>query len=319
MAKKKVPSFIKEIQEYKPPEINYAIDKMISYSQVSMFSSCPKKWDLMYKQGYGRKLPTSNIHTCFGDAIHEAIQTYLNTMYNESIVKADELDIVEIFKNKLTSRYKEVLKKEYKGTHFSSATELREFYEDGKAILEWFKKKKGKYFSKRNTILVGVEIPVFIELKKNKNVKFKGFLDLVFYHTNTEEYTIIDIKTSTKGWMDYQKKDIKKTSQLILYKDFFSKQYNIDPKKIKVEYFIVKRKLWEESDFVQNRVQSFIPPSGKNKTTLANNLIEEFLDKAFNPDGSYKDIDHEPKPSKWDCTFCAFKDDEKLCGLGKLF
>ena len=30
--------------------------------------------------------------------------------------------------------------------HFSSAEEMREFFEDGVAILNWFKKKRSRYF-----------------------------------------------------------------------------------------------------------------------------------------------------------------------------
>ena len=82
----KVPSVIKQIQEYKTQEINYAFQKSISYSQLSMYNSCPKKWSLQYRDGH--KVFTSSINTVFGTAIHETIQHYINTIYNEKIGRA---------------------------------------------------------------------------------------------------------------------------------------------------------------------------------------------------------------------------------------
>ena len=50
------------------------------------------------------------------------------------------------------------------------------------------------------------------------------------------------------GWNKWQKRDKNKTQQLLLYKQFYSQQYNHPVDKIEVEYFIVKRKLFEKSD-----------------------------------------------------------------------
>ena len=91
----KVPSVIKQIQEYKTQEINYAFQKSISYSQLSMYNSCPKKWSLQYRDGH--KVFTSSINTVFGTAIHETIQHYINTIYNESGAAADKINLEEYF------------------------------------------------------------------------------------------------------------------------------------------------------------------------------------------------------------------------------
>ena len=56
MSKKKIPSILKEIREKELPEINFAFQKAISYSQLSMFSECPKKWSLQYREGH-KQLP----------------------------------------------------------------------------------------------------------------------------------------------------------------------------------------------------------------------------------------------------------------------
>ena len=40
---------------------------------------------------------------------------------------------------------------------FTNKTEMREFFHDGIAILEYFLKKRGTYFSKKHTKLIGIE------------------------------------------------------------------------------------------------------------------------------------------------------------------
>ena len=54
-----------------------------------------------------------------------------------------------------------------------------------------------------------------------------------------------------------------------MYKYFFSKQFDIPIENIDIQFFIVKRKIWEESEYPMKRVQEFAPPSGKNKTNKA--------------------------------------------------
>jgi hypothetical protein len=90
-------------------------------------------------------------------------------------------------------------------------------------------------------MLAGVETLLYQELRPG--VMFKGLIDLVFYNKYLDEWTIIDIKTSTSGWRDQQKKNPNLTAQVILYKEFFSKQFGIPKDKINVEYFIVKRRV----------------------------------------------------------------------------
>ena len=46
--------------------------------------------------------------------------------------------------------------------------------------------------------------------------------------------------------------------------------------------------------------------------------LNEFIAKAFNLDGSYKDTIFGANPSKWNCTFCPYKENTELCNaIGK--
>ena len=316
MGKKKVPIIVREIRNNPPLPVNFAVEKNISYSQLSMFTQCPKKWALQYRDGH--KISEQSIHMTFGTALHEVLQHYLDVMYETSGAAADRIDIEELFEDTLRKCYAEDYKKN-KNQHFSSPTELREFFEDGKEILNFIRKKRSAYFSKKGWYLVGCEVPIVMapNLRLNR-VKYMGYLDVVMYHEPTNTFKIIDIKTSTKGWNKWNKKDESKQFQLILYKYFFSKQYNIPLENIEIEFFIVRRKVYVDGDYPQKRVQQFIPASGKVKLNKATANLNEFISKAFNLDGSYKDTIFGANPSKWNCTFCPYKENTELCNaIGK--
>jgi len=233
-------------------------------------------------------------------------------MYDQSAAAADREDTVEMFEDALREEYKIQYKKN-NNSHFSSSEELREFFEDGVKIIKTFKAKRNGYFTKKGWHLVGCEVPVAVTPNKRfSNLIYMGYLDVVMYHEPTNTFKIIDIKTSTRGWNDKVKKDEGKQFQLILYKQFFANQFNIPLENISIEFFIVKRKVYEHPDYTIPRIQTFTPPSGKIKLNKANKALDEFITDAFDRDG-YKDKQYNPTPSKWDCTFCSFRDIPKLC------
>lgn len=320
---KKIPSIVREIRQNPPSPVNYAFQKNVSYSQMSIFRSCPHRWKLQYKDKVKRF--TSSIHTVFGTAIHEAMQEYLDVMYEKSARKADDLDLEANFKNYFIEEYNKQYKSN-KSEHFSSAEQMREFYEDGMGILNWFKKKRSKYFTTRGWHLVGCEIPLVIAPDKMRNnVLYAGFLDVVMYNEKTEMFKIIDLKTSTRGWRDQEKKNEDKQYQLLLYKQYFSEQYGVPLDKIEIEFFILKRKVldWDDEKLMSPhqayRVQTFTPPSGRIKLGRATKAITSFINECFDSGGKHKDTTYPKSPSKWNCNFCPYKDDVSLCSEGGKF
>ena len=301
MAKKKIPAIVKKIRNFKPDEINYAYQKNISYSQLSMYTQCPKKWSLQYREGH--KLYEHSIHMTFGTALHETLQHYLDVMYDKSGAEADRIDLVEFFEDRLRELYKEGYQKNE--GHYSTPEQLREFFEDGVEIINYFKKKRNQYFSKRGWHLAGIEVPIVITPNKRyNNVIYQGYLDVVMYHENTNTFKIIDIKTSTKGWSSKEKKDESKQFQLILYKKFFSEQFDVPMENIDIEFFIVRRKIWENSDYPIGRVQLWKPASGKVKLNKATKSLEEFITQAFTQKG-YAEKEYEPIVND-NCKWCPF-------------
>jgi len=314
---KKVPTIVKRIRNFNPEKINYGYQNHISYSQLSMFRSCPHKWALQYKDGH--KTFTPSIHTVFGTAFHETLQHYLDVMYEKSGAAADRENIEELLEDNLREEYANQYKKN-NSQHFSNGEEIREFYNDGVEILKFIKKKRSVYFSKKGWHLVGCEIPVSITPNNTyRNVIFQGYLDVVLYHEPTNKFKIIDIKTSTRGWNAKVKKDEEKHFQLILYKKFFSEQFGIPEKDIDIEFLITRRKVYLDGEYPQKRIQEFKPAAGRNKLAKATRILNDFITTVFDKNG-YKEKNYHPQPSKWNCTFCPFKENQKLCSaVGKNF
>ena len=276
----------------------------ISYSQLSMFTECPQRWKLNYVDKL--RVSESNIYLVFGTAMHEVIQTYLDIMYNNSVKNAEKLDLNKMLFDNMCEEFKKA--KEQDGKPPCTKEEISEFFQDGVEILNFIKSKRNQYFQKRDYELIGCEVP--IDLKLKKNVGFIGYLDLVILHKPTNTLKIIDIKTSTRGWNKYQKADKNKTQQLLLYKQFYAEQFNHPIDKIEVEYFIVKRKLWENTDFPQKRVQKFVPASGKPSMNKVIKGLNLFLDVAFDDEGKHNTDKIFALPSKKACKWCEFRKTE---------
>ena len=312
--KKKVLPLIKEIRKKSVREVNYGYEKAISYSQLSMYRSCPKKWSLQYRDGH--KTSEQSIHMTFGTAVHEAIQHYLDTMYDKSGAAADRIDIEEYFEDCFRKTYLKDYKKN-KNVHFSNPAEMKEFFDDGMNILNYFKKKRNTHFNKKGWHLVQCELPMLVSPNTTyKNVLYRGYLDVVMYHEPTNTIKIIDIKTSTRGWGAREKKNEDKQFQLILYKKFFAQQYDFPVENIDIEFFIVKRKLYESEDYVIPRIQIFKPASGKIKMSRAEKAMNEFIKDVFTLDAKFKEDVMIPNPSKWNCGFCPYKNKKELCNVG---
>lgn len=291
-------------------DINFAYQKAVSYSQYSIYKQCQYQWYLTYIKKESSFKPS--IYLVYGTAMHETIQAYLQTMYEKSGKAADELDLNKMLEDRLVENYKISLQ-ENKNEHFTTKEELKEFLADGQSTLDWLKKNRKKYFSIRNTELVGIEIPILQPVLEDiPNVLMNGSIDFIIYEKNTESYTIYDIKTSTKGWSDYEKKDQTKINQILLYKRFYSKVMNVPEEKIDVKFFIVKRKVYQNPDYPIYRVQEFVPPNGKKKVEDAIKDLSLFIRECFTVDAKYNKDRLYPKNLN-SCKFCPYTNKPELC------
>lgn len=274
----------------------------VSFSQFSNWFNCPHRWYLDFVKGL--RIFDDSVHTCFGDAIHEAIQLYIETLYKEGAVAADNHDLIGKFK---LSFKKYLVERKIKITD----EDISEFMSDGKEIIESFSNLKNriKHFPSNKYEFIGIEDEIIIPVKNN--VEFVCYIDVVLKEKSTGRYRIIDIKTSTYEWNSYKKEDPSKFSQVLLYKAFFSKKYNVPLNMIDVEFFILKRKLYENVGFPQSRIQTFSPKQNEKEIKNVLSLFSQFIGECYKPDGNYNENrDQYPKipgKNKKNCKFCPHK------------
>lgn len=276
--------------------------KKVSFSQYSGWFKCPHSWYLNYLKGL--RVYESSLSTCFGTAIHNTLQDYIKVLYTDGAEVADQKDLVKEFRNHFTQELetnKDQLEK-------YTEDDVTEFMFDGEDILKTFVSSANriKYFPSKKYEFIGVELPLEVDIKNN--VQFIAYVDLILRDKSTGRYKIWDFKTSAMGWNKYQMADEAKYAQLLLYKAFYSKQFNVPLDAIDVEFFILKRKLYENVAFPQSRIQIFEPSHGKAFIAKSINTFTTFLDECFTTEGQYNEKGFYPKvpgKAKKNCKYCS--------------
>jgi hypothetical protein len=76
-------------------------------------------------------------------------------------------------------------------------------------------------------------------------MKFKGFIDMVIKTKDKRGNTILyicDFKTCSWGWPVEKKQDRNLQYQILLYKHFLCKKFDLDPKFVRTAFVLLKRK-----------------------------------------------------------------------------
>jgi hypothetical protein len=276
--------------------------KRVSFSQFSNWFNCRHHWYLDFVKGL--RTFEDNVSTCFGTAMHEAVQLYIETLYTKSAKDAAAHDLNTIF---LTAFTRELTDKKVAITDESK----KEYIQDGADIIAAFTNmtNRMKHFPSNKYEFIGVEDEIIMPIRNNLN--FICYIDVVLKEKSTGRYRIIDIKTSSSGWNHYQKENEGKISQILLYKAFFSRKYNVDIDMIDVEFFILRRKLWENYSFPQSRIQTFVPKNNQQSVARALNHFAQFIGECFTPDGTFvedrKVYLKTPGKGKKNCKYCPHK------------
>jgi hypothetical protein len=276
--------------------------KRVSFSQYSLWLKCNYAWKLAYLDGL--RVYQDSIHTIFGTAIHEVVQHYIELLYTDGkgAPVADDYPIKQAFKEKF--------EKLYAAGKFGDTPVPREVFEefliDGNEILDFFTRpvNRMQYFPSRAYKIVGIELPLEIDLKNN--LKYIGYLDVVLQNRTSGNIKILDIKTSTFNWNKYQKSDNGKIDQLILYKKFYSETFNVPLDNIEIEFIILKRKL-DDNGFSKSRISTFEPANGKTTIKKTAESFDQFITAGFTADGIYnKESVFERTDNKNACKYCDF-------------
>lgn len=296
---------IKEIKEY--CESNPALspdDKSISFSQLSLYLSCPYRW---YRAYILKEAPYEpSIHTVFGTAFHETIQRWIEIIHSKPSWIGEGFDYKSFLLERMRTLYSS--ERETSGKDFSNPKELETFYNQGVSILQEVDAGKPDFFDTEKSVLVGCEIPILYKL--SEKFYFKGFIDTLIYNKESNSWLIIDYKTSSRGWNAKTKADFNKTAQILLYKYFLAKQFDLT-ENIDTEYYIVKRMVYQNTDHfpVAKRTQKFTPANGKRSVGKAVSLVNSFISGVALDQGEYRQCKYTPRPSADNCKYCLFKED----------
>ena len=74
-------------------EVNYATDKVVSFSQYSTYKSCPHKWYLEYVKGHRDTKP--NMYLIFGlSFIGQLYMKYYNIIYKPCLIHPQKKQMI---------------------------------------------------------------------------------------------------------------------------------------------------------------------------------------------------------------------------------
>lgn len=251
----------------------------VSYSELKNWTECTWKHKLLYVDRI--KVFQGNEHTCFGTAVHETV---------EKMLLGYKGDLYEYFNDKFSEQLSSI------GVNEDTplASEMRQqiigaFELIVPSLDDYFEDKGGWSLVSTEQ---GLKEP--ITESRISGYEFKGFIDLVL-KDGDGHFHIIDWKTCSWGWNARKKNDTLFTRQLVYYKYYYSKKFDINPRAISTHFGLIKRTA------KKGRVEIFRVTSGERKTK--NSL--DFLDKALYNISNKKYI-----KNRLSCKYCPFSGTE---------
>tara|TARA_R110002020_G_scaffold172975_2_gene363549 strand:- start:9 stop:767 length:759 start_codon:yes stop_codon:yes gene_type:complete len=219
---------------------------------------------------------TGNAFTAFGNAIHDVCEKKL---LKEEI--EEESYFLERFEHFLGTLDKEPDQK--------LVSDMRT---QGKAILPEIEDALEDYFGEYEVL--GSEIPLDEPIEGEDDYIFKGYIDGVIA-TPDGKVHIFDWKTCSWGWDAKRRSAPMTTYQLTLYKYFFARKMDIDPKNVETHFALLKR------TSKKDKVEFFRVTSGPRKTENAKKLLKKAL---------YNIKNKRYIKNRLSCKFCDFNKTE---------
>ena len=223
----------------------------ISFSELRTWAECPFKHKLQYIDKI--KGFTGNVFTAFGTAIHSVC---------EHIAKG-ELEPIDYDEHFDLAFLCELKKLDDKPDNKMITQMRQQGKEISPSVFPQLKEHFGEYevFSTEERLYEEID-----ELTYKWHLK--GFIDLVI-KTADGKYHILDWKSCSWGWKAEKRSEKLVTYQLTLYKKFFCKKHDIDPKLVETHFGLLKRTAKE------NKVEIFRVTSGTRKTNSATKLLTD--------------------------------------------
>lgn len=241
----------------------------ISFSEFQSWRNCQWRWMRDYRDG--RRAIVRSKYMDFGTAIHEALEKYKNPD-KEKKISLDEA--VAVFGEKFRKIY--ITSAKYETEAFEKLAEPKpqhkapltsEQVEEWILIGEKILRNLHKLEELEDARVLFVEHNLMEKINRTDDIeiKFKGFIDIVIMTKDKRNKSVIyicDYKTCSWGWDQEKKRDEELQIQLRLYKHFFCKEFNIDPKQVRCAFILLKRASKNSS------VADWLPVSAGPKTVL---------------------------------------------------
>ena len=230
----------------------------ISFSEFKNWIQCPFYHKLVNIDK--TKLFKGNEYTAFGTAIHDTCEKML-------ISGSIDVDPSPYFFQRFLTSIEELIVK-----NVDLDSKLVENLEaQGRSLSPLIMPATKEHFG--NYEVIGTEIELYEtmeEITSDENYRFKGYVDAVI-KTADGKYHLIDWKTCSWGWDAKKRSDKILSYQLVFYKHFFAKKYNVDPENIETYFALLKRTAKKDN------VEFFRVTSGTKKTKNALNLLKKSL------------------------------------------
>lgn len=194
---------------------------------------CQWRWKLDYLEG--KRAKNYGVHLDFGTSIHAAIEVFKT---RKDPVSLDEA--IAVFETTFNKCWEDNYEK-YEGRDKEAKKD--DFLLSGKVILQRFDECK----ELKEAEVVYNEHELFLPIDRTDEVKinFKGFIDMVIKTKDKRGNTILyvcDFKSCSWGWPLEKKQDRDLQYQLLLYKHFLCKKFNLDPTLVRTAFVLLKKK-----------------------------------------------------------------------------
>lgn len=212
----------------------YPVDKLlISHSTMTSYESCPRK--LEFSKLYGYNLYRPSLVGDGGNALHEAVGEYIKT------------------KNKSLSILKLMLKYPiHLCTNPMWKWSLEACYSSLISTINWLDNHPELEIAEINgkpAIETAFIISINHGIKNLMPVKYRGYIDFVFYNRINNEYFVLDLKNTTWNLIDFTPV-YKYSPQCLPYSLVLASALNKDFDNLHVEYLISKVDVLEAQTFV---------------------------------------------------------------------
>ena len=263
----------------------------ISFSEIKCWKECSWRHKLMHIDKIDMFEPSPFLD--FGTAVHEGCETLLETKQVDKKKLLSDITVAwekhgfgePEWYEKMPGWYKHVPVEEWCEWASNMWDDVPQFLDDEFPGWEVIKAEEQLF-----------------EPIDNSFVKFKGFIDAVIVAPNKKgdnKVWILDWKTAQSyGWRRDKKQDILMTSQLILYKHFWSRKHNVPLKDIRCGFILLKRGA-KPGSICELVPVSVGPKSLERATKMMRNMIKA-VSKGFY------------LKNRNSCKFCSYKD-TKYC------